>query len=269
MTTSEALEERAGYFSVPGAHLYTVLHQVAHPVAQVLLVGPFASERHFSYHSSVRWARYLAARRIGVARYDYRGIGESTGAFEEMSFRDWSEDVELLAGRLKARQPDVPLLFHGVGLGAILAAREFARGRGDALLMWSPKANANQALRAILRRWAGLGQFYESPENRKSASEYISELERGSSIEVQGYQWSSRLWRDSYLLELPENKDGELSFDKSDSRPVKVDTFGRRPDALVMPYSRYEEGQDLTPLYASTYDWIVEALRLRRDAAQC
>ena len=30
-----SLGERAGYFEVPGAHLYTVLHQVDQPVARV------------------------------------------------------------------------------------------------------------------------------------------------------------------------------------------------------------------------------------------
>ena len=95
--SDSALLECAGYFNVSGAALYTVLHEVADPVARVLLVGPFASERHFSYHPWVRWARYLAARGIEVLRYDYRGVGESTGRFEEMGFDHWSEDVDLLA----------------------------------------------------------------------------------------------------------------------------------------------------------------------------
>src|SRR5271166_4017319 len=95
--------EQAGYFEVPGAHLYTVLHSVADPVARVLLVGPFASERQNSYGPWVRWARYLAARKIEVLRFDYRGIGESTGVFEEMTFATWCEDVELLADWLRSR----------------------------------------------------------------------------------------------------------------------------------------------------------------------
>lgn len=72
--------ERAGYFEVPGAHLYTVLHEVKDPIARVLLVGPFASERHNSYIPWVRWARFLAARNIEVLRYDHRGIGRAPAA---------------------------------------------------------------------------------------------------------------------------------------------------------------------------------------------
>jgi alpha/beta superfamily hydrolase len=137
-----ALMEQARYFTVPGEHLYTVLHQVPDPIARVLLVGPFASERHFSYHPWVRWARYLAARRIEVLRYDYRGIGESTGTFEDMSFENWSEDVQLLAEWFSHQSPRVPLMLHGLELGAILAAKSFQTGTGDALLLWAPPANA-------------------------------------------------------------------------------------------------------------------------------
>ena len=54
---NEQAEERAGYYPVSGAHLYTVLHEVAEPLARMLLVGPFASERHNSYLPWVRWAR--------------------------------------------------------------------------------------------------------------------------------------------------------------------------------------------------------------------
>ena len=190
------LQEHAGYFPVSGAHLYTVLHEVIDPVARVLLVGPFASERHNSYLPWVRWARFLAAQKIEVLRYDYRGIGESTGAFEQMTFADWSQDVRLLGAWLETRSPHAPLVLHGLGLGAVLAGRAFDEGIGEGLLLWSPPENANQALRATLVRWVGLEQIFKFGNDRKSASNHIRALEQGTSLEVDGYRWSAGLWQD-------------------------------------------------------------------------
>jgi hypothetical protein len=259
--------EQAGYFTVPDAHLYTVLHQVPAPVARVLLVGAFASERHFSYPPWVRWARYLAARGIEVLRYDYRGVGESTGVFEEMSFDNWSEDVQLLANWFGGRSPDVPMMLHGLEIGGILAGRCFHDGTGDALLLWSPPANANQALRSSLLHWAGLGQLNASPENRKTASEFIQQLEQGSLIEVQGYQWSSRLWHDSFQFDLPATLGKESSPLEAHRKSVKIVKLGKEATPLVKPHFGNDDAKDFSWLYSAHYDWVVEALAIpnRRD----
>lgn len=259
---SEVLREQPGYFSVPGAQLYAVLHEVSDPVAQVLLVGPFASERQFAYSPWVHWARYLAAKRIQVLRYDYRGIGESTGIFEEMSFETWAEDLDLLGKWLAGQAPNVPLLLHGMEVGAILAGRSFVRGIGQALLLWAPPANANLALRSTLLRWAGLEQFYESPANRRPASQYIQQIENGFPIEVYSYRWTNRLWRDSFQFALPADLNTQTSCGNFESRPYKVFTFGKSTGSLVMPYKRYEEGQDIGWLYSSSYEWLSSELTM-------
>jgi len=251
------LREHAGYFEVPDAHLYTVLHQVENPLARVLLVGPFASERHFSYHPWIRWARYLADRQVEVLRYDYRGVGESTGLFEDITFENWADDVSALASWLADRSPSVPLILHGLEVGAILASISFDKGQGDALLLWSPPPSANHALRSSLLRWAGLEQLWESSENRKSAADYIREIEGGASIEVAGYQWSSRLWRDSFSV--------GLQVDIQDSgvargRPVRAVKLGADAAPLVKPYVGYDEVKDLSWLYSENFAWLAEVL---------
>jgi len=259
------LREDARYFAVPGAHLYTVLHQAKDAIGRVLLVGPFAAERHFSYHPWVRWARYLAARGYEVLRFDYRGIGESTGVFQEMSFEHWLEDVRLLADWYQRRSPSLPFLIHGLEVGALLAAAAFRRDLGDGLLLWSPPPTANQALRSALVRWAGLEQIWDSLDNRKSAAEYIRELEQGIPVEVQGYEWSARLWHDSSLLDLHSILGTELQDPTNFGRPVKIDKLTKEAAPLVWPHLMYQEMRDLDWLYTQTFDSLPNLLA-RPDA---
>jgi hypothetical protein len=252
------LPEFPGYFEVPGAHLHTVLHKVEKPTARVLLVGPFASERHRSYLPWVRWARFLAAENVEVLRYDYRGIGESTGAFDEMTFKDWSEDVRLLSGWLKGRSPRAPLLLHGLELGAILAGRTFHDGIGDGLLLWCAPAHANEALRTTLMRWVSLEQIFKRPEERRTASDYIRAIERGSPQEVEGYCWSSSLWRDSFHFTLPEGLVNEASAALAYQRPVRIVELGR--DAVPLAKGgtpAHDEFKDFSGLFAPNLAWVV------------
>jgi hypothetical protein len=262
--------EQAGYFEVSGAHLYTVLHGVADPVARVLLVGPFASERHHSYIPWVGWARYLAARRIECLRYDYRGIGESTGAFGDMSFESWAEDVRLLAGWLKRRSPDMPVMLHGLEMGSVLAGRAFEAGVSDALLLWTAPLNANQVLRATLLRRLVVDQAFKYGAERKPLSDYVRQLERGDLLEVDGYEWSGKLWGDSFRFELPSSLRDEGSADPACKRPVRTVKLDKHAAPLVGGSSvGYEAvNKDFSGLFADNFAWIATTLATTRGDIQ-
>jgi alpha/beta superfamily hydrolase len=255
--------EQAGYLEVCGDHVYTVLHEVADPIARVLLVGPFAAERHSSYVPWVRWARFLAARRIEALRYDYRGIGESLGAFEDMTFDHWSEDVECLASWLQSRSPQLPLVLHGLELGALLASRAFAKDIGNALLLWAPPANANDVLLAALRRRVAVEQSFQNAKDRKSLPDYIQRLKTEHSLEVDGYKWSSRLWDESFKLESVVGKDGSTNAEWSRGKPTRLVKLGKSAAPLVKGSSLgfvSRLNPDLSGLFADSFEWIANQL---------
>lgn len=260
------LGEEAGYFRVAGGHLYTVFHPASEALGRVLLVGPFASERQNSYLPWVRWARYLAARRIEVLRYDYRGVGESLGQFEEATFKDWSDDLRLLGEWYANQQPSLPLVIHGLEIGALLAHRCFDEGLGDAMLLWSPPVNANQALRSTLLRWIGLEQLLTPGAERRSASHYIRQLEAGESVEVEGYQWSSRLWRDSFEWTMPSHIEQESGTETK--KPVRVVELPKEAAPLIKGgFVGHDEVKNFDWLFAENSEWIQDKVALRGRVA--
>jgi alpha-beta hydrolase superfamily lysophospholipase len=263
------LHEEPGYFEVPGAHLYTVLHRATNPVARVLLVGPFAPERHHSYDPWVRWARYLAQRGVEVLRYDYRGVGESEGVFDEMSFAHWNEDVELLTGWLGARSPNLPLVLHGLEMGALLAARAFHRGIADVLFLWSPPANANQALRPALLRWIALDQLFKFGGDRRTASAFIRDVEQGATIDVEGYRWSPKLWRESQEVLLPREMEDEGRANRAYQRPVRIVRLGNDAIPLIKGGPAVaDEPRDFTSLFAKNWERLAAALAARAGGSR-
>jgi hypothetical protein len=174
-----------------------------------------------------------------------------------MNFEDWCEDVELLSGWLDGRSPHAPLLLHGLELGAVLAGRAFHNGIGDGLLLWSPPTNANQALRTTLMRWVSLEQIFKSPDERRTTSDYIRELEQGTPQEVEGYRWSTRLWHESFAFALPEGLSNEESALLVYQKPVKMVKLSR--DAVPLAKGgtpAHDEFKDFGWLFAPNLEWI-------------
>jgi pimeloyl-ACP methyl ester carboxylesterase len=263
------LAERAGYFPVPGAHLYTVLHEVEAPLARVLLIGSFASERHTSYRPWLQWARYLAARQIEVLRFDYRGVGESTGVFKEMSFRCWADDVEHLSAWLRSREGNAPLIVHGLEMGALLAAKTFHNGEADALVLWSAPVNANTVLRSTLQRWIGPQQLLKREEDRRPASHYFRLLDEGQSVEVDGYEWTPELWSESLSFALPDTMVPPSDPAACYRRPVRIVQLGKSAAPLVLGglLHGFEESKDFSWLFAPNYEWIASSSGIPLEVA--
>lgn len=261
------------YVDVAGVQLYVVRHRpAAAPRASVVIAGPFAPYRPDSYASLARWGRFLAAAGHEVIRFDYRGVGESSGRFEDFTFSDWYADLTTAVGLL-GKERSAPLVLHGVGLGGIFAARAFGALRGDALAIWgSPRSARNLMTDALRARLAG-DLVHTATATRKTRDDYVAELEAGTSLEVDDYRWTRALWLDSeqWNLEVPATAEGQAerarSWTLTQAHAHLVTATGKGvradPDKKMRPMT----SPAVDALFAETLGWLDEVAARKRDVA--
>lgn len=219
--------ETPAFLAVGGEQLAVMHHATATPKATVVLAGPMSLERSHGALTWVRWARTLAVNGYETWRFDYRGVGESTGAFSRQSFETWREDLGavLAHARVGAKGRVIVL---GLRLGALLGLKAFDAGLADALLAWDPPVDARTMLMDMLRRKLAADYMEFGGGERKSREDYVKELERGVDVEVEGYPWGRELWRtaERFAFGPPERLGGEW-------HAVWLD--GRGPEKLPNP----------------------------------
>lgn len=262
--------EQADYLSIDQEQLYYVLHPTSLPLcARVLLAGPFASERPHRYIPWVRWARYLASRGFEVMRFDYRGVGESTGRFEDFGFITWLDDLRYCTDWLHRRSPTAPLVIHGLGMGALLGDRLFAQGIGNAMLAWLPPKSAREMLYDQLK--LKIANNFILPSNeRKTRDQYIADMENGEIIEVEGHNWTRRFWAEAEEFVFGENTPMDPSDTSRRIRHVgKLDALAAHTFGGVGPNPLRASGggrtmrlvnPDLSTCFDTAMGWLNETL---------
>jgi hypothetical protein len=106
-------------------------------------------------------------------------------------------------------------------------------------------------------RWVRLEQVFKVVDERRTASDYIRELEQGSSQEVEGYKWSPSLWRESFGVELPAGLAREESASSEYKRPVKIVKLSKEAVPLAKGGTpAHDEFKDFSWLFAPNLEWI-------------
>ena len=102
--------EEATTFDCDGETLIGILHRPRRALRRGIILVPGAPQyRVGSHRQSVLLARFLAEQGVAVLRFDYRGMGDSDGAFR--SFEQVSEDIGAAVAELSARVPEVQETF--------------------------------------------------------------------------------------------------------------------------------------------------------------
>ncbi|MBV9599782.1 MAG: hypothetical protein JOZ87_23400, partial [Chloroflexi bacterium] len=98
---------------------------------------------------------------------------------------------------------------------------------------------------------------------RKPLREYIRQLETDQPLEVDGYEWSGKLWRESLECEAAFGLGDEDNGAWSGGRPFRLVKLERSAAPLVSGSSLgfvVSLNPDLSTLFAENVDWMVSAV---------
>jgi hypothetical protein len=106
-------------------------------------------------------------------------------------------------------------------------------------------------------------------QDRRPASHYFRLLDAGESVEVDGYEWSGELWRQSLGLALPSTMVPPNDPTASYRRPIQMVQLGKNAAPLVLGglLQGFEEGKDFSWLFAPNYEWITSSLGIPLETA--
>jgi dienelactone hydrolase len=115
----------------------------------VVLCSPLGNEATGWHRACRHWARTLAAAGIATIRFDYPGMGDSSGeADERHTVRSWIASIGAAADAVRARSGCRHVALIGAQLGATLAlAAAIDRGDIDGLILWAAQPTGRSYLR--------------------------------------------------------------------------------------------------------------------------
>lgn len=176
----------------------------------VLFCNALFEEHKSASRAMVEAMRLFAGKNIASLRFDYRGCGDSEGAFFDFGVSDWLEDIHAALQCLRDEVGDIPCCLLGLRVGAALALRFLLTSQTapvDALVLWEPVVNGKKHLNNELRRKLMKEMLTNTEgESKSRRTELFETLEQGSSVDFDGYELTSRLYQDLCQLKLDEGE---------------------------------------------------------------
>lgn len=150
------MREKPVVIKVGGGQVLGMLHLPRGASARrrcpaVLFLHGFTGSRHEAHRLFVLAARSLAQTGIASLRIDFRGLGDSSGDFSEMTIESELQDA-VAALRFLRRRPEVDakrIGLLGMSMGGLVASLVAAQEKAlKSVLLWSPVGNPRRMVDA-------------------------------------------------------------------------------------------------------------------------
>jgi exosortase A-associated hydrolase 2 len=201
----------------------------------VLFCNALFEEHKSASRAMVEAMRFFAGKNVASLRFDYRGCGDSEGAFCDDGVSDWLEDIHAALQSLRNEVGDIPCCLLGLRVGAALALhflQTFQTTPIDALVLWEPVMNGKHYLNNELRRKLMKEMLTNAEgESKSRRTELFETLEQGSSVDFDGYELTSRLYHDLCQLKLDEG-----DFRSAPPTFLASVGAGERPNAQICKF---------------------------------
>ena len=200
------MPEEYRFLNLHGEQLFAAHHRPLRPASRaIVMCHPLGEEKLWSHRVFVSFARDMAAAGFEVLRFDVRGEGDSSRAFEQSDLETRIEDTCLAVDAVREVNDSVTdVTLMGLRFGAIVAAITASR-RNDIsrLVLWDPILDGAAYMQAVLR----LNLMYQMAQHHKvieNRDVLVARLTRGETVNIEGYELSERLFRQTSEFRLRE-----------------------------------------------------------------
>lgn len=187
--TLTTMEEKIDFIHIKNEKIFTVFHipDTTDVKKAFVFIHPFAEEKLWSHRVYVSFARELASQGYYVARFDFRGHGDSDGDFVDSTFEKHIQDIDGVINHLKVKYQINDISLFGLRLGASLATA-YASSKDEItnLILWDPVLNGERYMQEILRSNLA-AQMALKGKVEITRDDLVEQMKSGSPINIEGY----------------------------------------------------------------------------------